>query len=81
VNQKISILASESDPRVLADLTDDTKPLGFYGLTDWQVLKVSKGLTSFALLMVEVLVCVGDGYQSICELDRAVDRCYSSGEI
>ena len=40
MNQEISILASESDPRVLADLTDDTKPLGFYGLTDWQVLKV-----------------------------------------
>jgi len=44
VNQKISILASENDPRVLADLTDDTKPLGFYGLTDWQVLKVSTRL-------------------------------------
>ncbi|KIM44387.1 hypothetical protein M413DRAFT_67205 [Hebeloma cylindrosporum] len=39
-NQEISILASESDPRVLAELTDDTKPLGYYGLTDWQVLKV-----------------------------------------
>ena len=44
MNQKISILASENDPRVLADLTDDTKPLGFYGLTDWQVLKVSTRL-------------------------------------
>jgi hypothetical protein len=44
VNQEISILASENDPRVLAELTDDTKPLGFYGLTDWQVLKVSSRL-------------------------------------
>ncbi|KAH9479275.1 Tubulin-folding cofactor B [Psilocybe cubensis] len=39
-NQAISILASESDPRVLAELNDDSKPLGFYGLADWQVIKV-----------------------------------------
>ncbi|PPQ85400.1 hypothetical protein CVT25_006396 [Psilocybe cyanescens] len=39
-NQAISILASEADPRVLAELNDDSKPLGFYGLADWQVIKV-----------------------------------------
>lgn len=40
-NQAISILASEADPRVLAELNDDSKPLGFYGLADWQVIKVN----------------------------------------
>ena len=40
-NQVIKILASESDPRLIAELTDDSKMLGYYGLTDWQVLKVS----------------------------------------
>lgn len=45
-------MASESDPRVLADLTDDTKPLGFYGLTDWQVLKVRIFFARFVVLFV-----------------------------
>ncbi len=40
-NQAISILASENDPRLVAELTDDSKLLGYYGLADWQVLKVS----------------------------------------
>ncbi|KAJ2932111.1 hypothetical protein H1R20_g4981, partial [Candolleomyces eurysporus] len=39
-NQVITLLESESDPRVVASLDDDTKKLGFYGLRDWQVLKV-----------------------------------------
>ncbi|KAF8957114.1 CAP Gly-rich domain-containing protein [Flammula alnicola] len=39
-NQAISLLASEVDPRVLAVLDDDSKQLGYYGLTDWQVIKV-----------------------------------------
>jgi hypothetical protein len=41
-NQAITLLASESDPRVLAQLTEDSRPLGYYGIADWQVLKVSK---------------------------------------
>ncbi|KAJ2917083.1 hypothetical protein MD484_g3359, partial [Candolleomyces efflorescens] len=39
-NQVITLLESESDPRVVATLDDDTKKVGFYGLRDWQVLKV-----------------------------------------
>ena len=39
-NQIISLLESESDPRVIATLDDDSKKLGFYGLRDWQVLSV-----------------------------------------
>ncbi|KAF8159334.1 tubulin-folding cofactor B [Crassisporium funariophilum] len=39
-NQVISLLNSESDPRLIAELADDSKPLGFYGIRDWQVLKV-----------------------------------------
>jgi tubulin-folding cofactor B len=42
-NQVISLLASEIDPRLIADLTDDSKVLGYYGIADWQVLKVSWG--------------------------------------
>ena len=39
-NQVISLLNSQEDTRVIAELSDDSKPLGFYGLRDWQVLKV-----------------------------------------
>ncbi|RXW18004.1 hypothetical protein EST38_g7857 [Candolleomyces aberdarensis] len=40
-NQAITLLESESDPRVVANLDDDTKKIGFYGLRDWQVLKLT----------------------------------------
>jgi tubulin-specific chaperone B len=41
-NQSISLLDSEKpDATVVAKLDDDTRPLGFYGIRDWQVLKVS----------------------------------------
>jgi len=39
-NQAITLLSSESNPEVIAQLNDDSKPLGFYGLRDWHVLKV-----------------------------------------
>ncbi|KAF8184463.1 tubulin-folding cofactor B [Pholiota molesta] len=39
-NQALTLLASELDPRVIATLDDDSKKLGFYGIADWQVLKV-----------------------------------------
>ncbi|KAF5341125.1 hypothetical protein D9611_005858 [Ephemerocybe angulata] len=39
-NQIITLLESEGDPRVVAALDDDSKKLGFYGLRDWQVIKV-----------------------------------------
>ncbi|KAF8887339.1 tubulin-folding cofactor B [Infundibulicybe gibba] len=39
-NQAISLFNSENDTQVIARLEDETKPLGFYGLRDWQVLKV-----------------------------------------
>ncbi|RDB18502.1 Tubulin-folding cofactor B [Hypsizygus marmoreus] len=39
-NQVISLLNSESDPHVIATLSDDSKQLGYYSLRDWQVLKV-----------------------------------------
>lgn len=34
------MLASEDAPESLGVLSDDSKPLGFYGIHDWQVLKV-----------------------------------------
>ncbi|PFH50928.1 hypothetical protein AMATHDRAFT_143774 [Amanita thiersii Skay4041] len=39
-NQVITLLDSEGAPSATANLNDNTKQLGFYGLRDWQVLKV-----------------------------------------
>ncbi|KAJ7272649.1 CAP Gly-rich domain-containing protein [Mycena haematopus] len=39
-NQAISIRTSLEDRTVVATLSDDTRPLGFYGLRDWHVLQV-----------------------------------------
>ncbi|KAK7445138.1 hypothetical protein VKT23_015006 [Stygiomarasmius scandens] len=39
-SQSISLLNSEEDPRVIAQLFDDSKPLGFYSPSNLQVLKV-----------------------------------------
>ncbi|TDL26723.1 hypothetical protein BD410DRAFT_783837 [Rickenella mellea] len=44
-SQSIQLFNSEdeatSDGKAAAELTDDDRPLGFYGLRDWQALKVS----------------------------------------
>ncbi|TBU33993.1 CAP Gly-rich domain-containing protein [Dichomitus squalens] len=40
-NQSISVLASEDATEPLAVLSDDNRPLGFYGVQDWQTLKVT----------------------------------------
>ncbi|KAH9851860.1 CAP Gly-rich domain-containing protein [Lenzites betulinus] len=39
-NQEISVLASRDAAESLGVLADDSKPLGYYGIQDWQVLKV-----------------------------------------
>jgi hypothetical protein len=39
-NQILSLLNSQEDTRVIAELNDDSKPLEFYCLRDWQVIKV-----------------------------------------
>jgi len=55
-NQVLLLLASETDHRVVASLTDDTKPLGFYGVQDWQVIKVEDNnpATSFTGQLTDV---------------------------
>lgn len=40
-SQRILQFGDESDPSPIGELNDDDKPLGFYGLQDWQVLKVT----------------------------------------
>ena len=40
-NQVLSLLNSQEDTRVIAELNDDSKTLEFYGLRDWQVIKVT----------------------------------------
>ncbi|KAH9940757.1 CAP Gly-rich domain-containing protein [Epithele typhae] len=39
-NQKISVYANEDVPEPIIVLSDDNRPLGFYGVRDWQLLKV-----------------------------------------
>ncbi|KIY51909.1 hypothetical protein FISHEDRAFT_36315 [Fistulina hepatica ATCC 64428] len=39
-NQRITLFASEGDSNPVAQLSDDSKALGFYCTTDYQVLKV-----------------------------------------
>lgn len=41
-NQAISLYNSESDGEAIAILGDDTKALGFYGVRDFQTLKVNR---------------------------------------
>ena len=49
-NQVLSLLNSQEDTRVVAELNDDSKPLEFYGLRDWQVIKVKIKRLFFYLL-------------------------------
>ncbi|KAJ7089808.1 tubulin-folding cofactor B [Mycena belliarum] len=55
-NQAISIQTSVDDPTFVAALSDDSKPLGFYGLRDWHVLKVddTNPSTSFTGQLTDV---------------------------
>ncbi|KAJ7623637.1 tubulin-folding cofactor B [Roridomyces roridus] len=48
-NQAISILTSVDDPTVVATLTEDARPVGYYGLRDWNVLKVDDTNPSVSL--------------------------------
>jgi len=68
-NQAISILASENDPRLIAELTDDSKLLGYYGIADWQLVKVSKMGFGYEL-RVEFMI-PGYRHQSFHEFYRA----------
>ena len=36
------LLNNETETDALATLSDDSRPLGFYGVRDWQVLRVSR---------------------------------------
>ncbi|KAI0642055.1 CAP Gly-rich domain-containing protein [Trametes meyenii] len=40
-NQEISILTSDDATEPVAVLSEDNRPLGFYGVHDWQILKVT----------------------------------------
>ncbi|TCD67400.1 hypothetical protein EIP91_012435 [Steccherinum ochraceum] len=40
-NQQITLHNSENDAEVVATLDDDSKALGFYGVRNWQMLKVT----------------------------------------
>ncbi|KAJ6605821.1 CAP Gly-rich domain-containing protein [Mycena sp. CBHHK59/15] len=55
-NQAISIQTSVDDPTLVATLTDDARPLGFYGLRDWHVIKVddTNPSTSFTGQLTDV---------------------------
>lgn len=40
-NQSIAVHNSENDAEAQVILDDDSRPLGFYGVRDWQVLKIT----------------------------------------
>ncbi|EMD39093.1 hypothetical protein CERSUDRAFT_46944 [Gelatoporia subvermispora B] len=40
-NQSIAVHSSETDATPLRALDDDSKPLGYYGVSDWQVLRLT----------------------------------------
>ncbi|KAF8647585.1 hypothetical protein AX16_006607 [Volvariella volvacea WC 439] len=48
-NQVISLFNAENDAQPITRLDDDTKQLGFYGLRDWQMLKVEDANPSTTL--------------------------------
>ena len=51
-NQRLGIYASNEDTQALAVLDDDSKALGFYGLRDWQWIKVCSFCWGMLLLRV-----------------------------
>nr|GAT56625.1 predicted protein [Mycena chlorophos] len=55
-NQAISILNSLEDRTLVVALNDDARPLGYYGLRDWHVLKVedTNPSTSFTGQLTDV---------------------------
>jgi len=40
-NQVVELFNSESEKEPIATLNDESRPLGYYGIRDWQVIKVS----------------------------------------
>lgn len=59
-NQILSLLNSQEDTRVIAELNDDSKPLDFYGLRDWQVIKVEIDFFFFFLCWITTVTKVID---------------------
>ena len=74
-NQVVSLLNSQEDTRVVAELNDDSKPLGFYGLRDWQVLKVKRLEVFFFLIRQLITIYKGGRYESLSYTHRPVDGC------
>lgn len=70
-NQSIALLNSDSDTEPIAVLDDDSKPLGFHGARDWQVLKVSRDIGFFTLYADYMLI--GDGHKSVYVVYRTID--------
>ena len=40
-SQVLSLCRSENDPQLIRQIDDDAKPLGFYSLENWMLIKVS----------------------------------------
>ena len=46
-NQRILLLNNEQDTEPVSVLDDDSRPLGFYSVRDWQALKVSLSFVNY----------------------------------
>ena len=73
-NQVLSLLNSQEDTKVIAELNDDSKPLEFYGLRDWQVIKVEMEVFLKFICKI-VTVTKGDRYKSVSYVHRPIDGC------
>ena len=71
-NQRILVLNNEEDTEPSRILDDDSKALGFYGVRDWHVLKVS--LARFGRLFTErVNTTAGCGHEPRHFIYRPID--------
>ena len=80
-NQRISLLNAEDESTPVAILSDESKPLGFYGLTDFQTLQV-RLFVFFSCKDINpnvFVVVVGGRYEPFNVFHRTVNWCLSSG--
>jgi hypothetical protein len=68
-NQRIAIYQADDDPQPVAVLDDDSKPLGFYGLREWQWLKAC--IRSVVYNGTCLNTVAGRRYKSINDMDWA----------
>lgn len=82
-NQQILLLNNENETDPIANLSDNSKALGFYSVRDWQVLKVRavNGPRLSDERKINIVDFLGHRYQSVGIFHWPTDRCFPSREI